>query len=212
MASRQNPDGKTRDGGGGNRRSNKGSEERDTDAEAGTGSASELIRGGTRAIKEVGSYVGQQAAAEATRLGRRLGDESTRLLDRQKGAAAQEISQVGSAIRQAAGNLQGEHIQGLSQYVEAAAERVDKVSEYLNRQDLAGLAQDAERLARRQPAWFVGGMLVAGVVIGRFMKTAVESAQVQTGSPGRQPEIEIEAEIDEPEEAPRRKGKRRRAE
>ena len=205
MASKQN-----RDGHGGRRPTNKSEEEGTTRPD--TGRVSELIRGGTRAVKEVGSYVGQQAAAEATRLGRRLGDESTRVFDREKGAAAQEIGTVGAAIRQAAGSLQGEHIQGLSQYVEAAAERVDKVSEYLNRQDLAGLARDAERLARRQPAWFVGGMLVAGVVIGRFMKTALDAAQSQSGYGQPQPELESEAEIDEPDEAPRRKGKRRRAE
>jgi hypothetical protein len=115
----------------------------------------------------------RRAAEAAADLQRKARAQAERFLAGQKTDAAQRIGQVGAAIRQAADRLYEDHGQGgLGQYLESAADGVDQAARYLSDRKLSDLTHDAQAFARRQPALFLGGLLLAGLALGRFAKAA----------------------------------------
>src|SRR5687767_5197433 len=138
----------------------------------GTGSVSDLLRTGTQALKQVRQVVAAKAGEEAAEISQALRKRGGRLLAKQKDSAADEIGHIGAVIRQTADRLQLDEEGYLSRYVASAADGIDKVSQYLAGNDLPDLADDLRGAARRHPAWFVGGLMLAGLVAGRLIKAA----------------------------------------
>ena len=125
--------------------------------------SSSLVRDGARAVKE-------QAAETVSDVTRKLREEGERLVSEQKLRAAQSLEGVGTSMREAAGRLQDGPLGEVSDYVEAAADRVSRASEYLADREVPELLRDAQQVVLRRPQWFLGGMFVAGLVLGRFLK------------------------------------------
>jgi hypothetical protein len=71
----------------------------------------------------------------------------------------------------------------IGQYADRAAEQVERFSGFLRERDADQLIGEAENLARRQPAVFLGGAFALGVLGARFLK-ASSSGQAggQTGT------------------------------
>jgi hypothetical protein len=65
--------------------------------------------------------------------------------------------------------------------VERAADQIDSFSRSLREKDVNELLDDAQQLARRQPALFIGGAFVLGLIGARFFKSSAQS----NGSAGR---------------------------
>jgi hypothetical protein len=75
---------------------------------------------------------------------------------------------------------------GLVELAGRAAQEIDRASRYLHDHEVKDLVRDAEVLARRRPAVFVGGTLAAGFLLARFLRSSGERAW-QSESPGRSP-------------------------
>jgi len=58
---------------------------------------------------------------------------------------------------------------------------VDRVSRYLRDKDLPALVRDTEGFARRHPDLFLGGSLVAGVLLARFLKSSADRQEAWAG-------------------------------
>jgi hypothetical protein len=122
----------------------------------------------------------QQAAEKVAELAGQMKGRGESLLSRQKERAAGELEHVARSIRASAASLQDGPLAEVGGYVEAAADRLDDASRYLAEQDWAALRRDAEQVVQRQPALFLGGMLLAGLALGRFLKaTAAENTGVR---------------------------------
>jgi hypothetical protein len=65
----------------------------------------------------------------------------------------------------------------VTNYIEQAADQVERLSSYLQGNDLGRLVGDVERFARRQPAVFLGGMFLAGLIGARFLKSSQPQPQ-----------------------------------
>jgi len=115
----------------------------------------------------------QERAAELVRLARETGEHA--VTDR-KARAAAHLSGVSVAVRRAAEKLQDQDGGIVAGYVEEAAGRVEQVAEYLEAREIEELIDDAADLARRQPAWFLGGMFLAGVATAAFFKAAAPAS------------------------------------
>jgi hypothetical protein len=61
---------------------------------------------------------------------------------------------------------------GVADYADAAAERVEQASEYINEKDLTELLRDAQDAARAHPALAMGGLFVVGFAAARFLKAS----------------------------------------
>jgi hypothetical protein len=101
-----------------------------------------------------------------------VAEQATGRLEEQKTAASSGISSVAHAFRQTGQNLRGQEQEGVAQYVDQAAQRLEQFSHYLGEHDLRELARDAEQFARREPALFLGGAFAVGMLAARFLKSS----------------------------------------
>jgi len=98
--------------------------------------------------------------------------QATGRLEEQKAAASGGLSTVAHAFRQTGKQLRGQEQEGVVQYIDQAAERIEHFSDYLGQRDMRELARDAERFARREPAIFLGGAFAVGMLAARFLKSS----------------------------------------
>lgn len=100
-----------------------------------------------------------------------------------KKRAAEGLGSVANAIRKTSEQLHADDEGALTEYLDRAARQVDVASDYLKRRTLGQLVGDVEGFARREPALFLGGAFVAGLVGGRFLKSS-RPARSEMGAGG----------------------------
>ena len=124
-----------------------------------------------------------QAKEKLTDAASQAGDKVASRLDTQKDRAAQGLESVAQALRQASDQLRSEP-QGppVHEYVASAANRLEHLSGYLRSTDTKDMIRGLERFARQQPALFVGGAFMVGLLSARFLKTSSESNSYRSGS------------------------------
>jgi uncharacterized protein YjbJ (UPF0337 family) len=144
---------------------------------------SDATREMTGQVKETVGQVADQAQHAAGQVVDQARQQvSSRLVD-QKDRAAEGLTGVAHALRQTSQQLREQDQQAVTGYIESAASQVERISNYLKQNDLGGLIDDVENFARRQPALFLGGTFVLGLLGARFLK----SSRPTTGAAGRYP-------------------------
>jgi len=98
-------------------------------------------------------------------------ERAATMAQEQKQSAAQHIGRYGNALRDSAKSVEQED-PNVAYFANRAAERIEKIADYVRSTDLDGLRRDAENIARRHPALFMGGMFVAGLVVGGLIKAS----------------------------------------
>jgi hypothetical protein len=114
----------------------------------------------------------QQLAGEAKQ---QAGQRLETSVDRGKTRAADALRGVAQTLTQSGRQLREQQQPG-GEYVERAAERVQRFSDYLQRTDVHQLVDQVEDVARRQPALFLGGMFALGVIGARFLRSSRRGA------------------------------------
>lgn len=139
-----------------------------------TRSAAEQTKEQAQRMKSQAIEAGQQAKQQVTDMAQQAGQamrqHGSQLIDNQKRRLVEQISGARDATQAAATKLRGDHDDNIAAYVEGVATYLDRAQQYLNDRDGSALLRDAQDLARKKPAWFLGGMFVAGVAIARFAK------------------------------------------
>lgn len=97
-------------------------------------------------------------------------------MNRQKNEAANEIQKVAGAVRQFGDQLggqdQGPIARYAAEYGRKAADGLERLTKYLRQNDSKALVREIESLGRRQPALFIGGAFLLGLVGARFLKSS----------------------------------------
>src|SRR5690606_10158614 len=93
-------------------------------------------------------------------------------LSSQKNRATDGLGSVAQAVRQSTRQLRDEQHDTIAQYVEQAADQIDRFSRRLRDKQVPELIDDVQRVARRQLAAFVGGAFALGLVAARFFKSS----------------------------------------
>ena len=102
----------------------------------------------------------------------RVKEQATAKLSSQKEKATDGLGTVASAVRQTTQSLRDQQHDTVAGYVEQAADQIERLSERLKNKDVSELLNDAQRLARQQPALFVGGAFALGLIGARFLKSS----------------------------------------
>ena len=105
-------------------------------------------------------------------IGDRVRQRINTQVDAQKDRAVDGLMSVAEAVRRMGGPLQGQAYEPAVKYVEGAADRVEQAAQYLREHDVDELVDDLRKVARRQPAVFVGVGFLAGAICGRFLKSS----------------------------------------
>jgi len=103
-------------------------------------------------------------------------DRAAAQLSTQKDKASDQLGTIVQAVRHSSERLREDQQEVVARYVEKAAEQLERFSESLREKDVNELVQDAQRLARRQPALFVGGSFAVGLLAARFLKSSREQS------------------------------------
>lgn len=100
----------------------------------------------------------------------------TTRLSSQKDRTAEGLGSVAQALRQTSQQLREQDQAGVTDYVDSAANQIERFSGYLQGKDVGEVVDDVEQFARRQPALFLGGAFVLGLLGARFLKSSSRSS------------------------------------
>jgi len=128
------------------------------------------VEGAKQELKDLAS----QAKDQTVRAAGQAKSQVSQLVDRQKGQVADRLGSLAGVLREAGQRLDERESEGYGRYADRAAVQVERVSDYLRRQDLNNFVHDVEGFARRHPDVFLGGALIAGVLLARFLKASAE--------------------------------------
>jgi len=102
----------------------------------------------------------------------RVRETATKQLTTQKERATDVVGGVAEALRQSTGHLRGQQHTVIAEYVEKAAEQIDRFSTQVRERDVRELMNDVQDFARRRPAVFMGSAFALGLVGARFLKSS----------------------------------------
>ena len=114
----------------------------------------------------------------------RLREQAKVKLGSQKDRALDGVGGVTNAIRQTTQTLRDQQHDTDARYVEQATGQLDRITQRLKDKDVGELIEDAQRLARRQPAMFVFGAFALGLLGARFLKSSPPDRRREFGTVG----------------------------
>jgi hypothetical protein len=108
----------------------------------------------------------------------RVKDRASSQLNTQKDRATDGLGSVAQAVRQTTSQLRDQQHDTVAGYVEQAADQLERFSTRLKDKDINELVRDAQDLARRQPALFIGSAFAAGLIGARFLKSSEPGGRI----------------------------------
>lgn len=153
---------------------------------AGTGSRSSAGSEGTsdttRQVKETANQAKEKVRQQAQGWAEDAKSRGRQMLDRQKGTAVDQISGIARALHQSADQcMSSEDQRQAGRVIEQAASGLDRLADTLRSRDIDAMIDQATSLMRRQPALFIGGTVVAGFMLSRFLKSSNERSEDYEG-------------------------------
>ena len=143
--------------------------------------AKDLAQGAKEQAKSLASDAKEQAKDVANQ----ARDHVQNLVGQQKDQAADRLRSLADALRDAGRKLnEGQQAGDFGQYADRAARQVDRLSNYLRDHELRDFVRDTETFARRRPEVFLGGTLIAGLMLARFLKASSPSQGRSSGYDG----------------------------
>ena len=112
------------------------------------------------------------STSDAAGLMDRVRSGATAQLSSTKDRATDGLGSLAQAVRQSTQPFRENQQDTIAQYIEKAADQLDRFSSHLRQRDINDIVDDVQRFARRQPAVFIGAAFAAGVVAARFLKSS----------------------------------------
>ena len=119
-------------------------------------------------LQETASTATGALRKQASRLAQDVGQELSKTSESQKERGVEALREIARAIDGAADQLQ-EPVPTIARSVHEVARRINGFSDNLADRNVNELIDQAAQLARAQPALFVGGSVVAGFALARFL-------------------------------------------
>ena len=132
----------------------------------------ELQRSAVGEMAETAAAVKQQAREKAGWFADTMKSQGRHLYSEQAGRFGGQASGIADALRQTANSLRSQGNDDLSKYVESAADGLQRFSRSLQETDPERTIRTVTDFARRQPALFLGGAVIAGIAAGRFLRSS----------------------------------------
>jgi hypothetical protein len=108
-----------------------------------------------------------------------LKDSTYRGIDQQKSRASDTLGSLAGAVRGMTQPLRDGGQTQMADYVNKAADGIERWASNLRQQDLEDGVRAVEQFARRQPAMFLGIAFGAGLVAARFLKSSSADGEVR---------------------------------
>lgn len=115
-------------------------------------------------VKEIGKQtqekagqVAEQAREQATAFFGYAQEKVVGTLNEQKERGVDELSTLVEAVRQTGQQLRNQQNEGMAQYIDQAAEKMDQMVHYVDSRNVGELIEEAESFSRRHSEAFLGG-------------------------------------------------------
>jgi hypothetical protein len=126
-------------------------------------------------IDQTDSREGGDATSRKSGIVEKVRDTAASQLTNQKNRATDGLGSVAEAVRQTTQQLKDQNHDVIARYTEQAAHQIDRLNQRIREKDIDELMSDAQRLARRQPALFIGGAFALGLIGARFFKSSARA-------------------------------------
>jgi exonuclease VII large subunit len=110
----------------------------------------------------------------------RMKESATSQLGAQKDRATDGLGSVAQAVRQSTQQLRDQQHETIAQYVEQAADQIERFATRLKDRNVGDLAREAQDLARRRPVLFIGSAFALGLLGARFLKSSADNARTSS--------------------------------
>ena len=144
-----------------------------------SGAGTNQTRSGTEAAQEQGEHLTDRAREKAGELKRQaeeaahgMRERARSIADQQKHAAAGRVEGIAHALRTASDELREQGQPMIADYSRYAAEGLESMAQSLERRDMDDFVEGVENFARQRPVAFLGGAMVAGFALARFVKSS----------------------------------------
>ena len=144
-----------------------------------TGTDSSHTGSGMKAAKDNAEHLTERVKDRAADLKRQakdavhdMGVRARSAADEQKNVAAERVGGVARALRVASDDLHDQGQSLVAGYSRHVAEGLESMAQSLSRRSLGDLVEGVEDFARERPVAFMGGAMVAGFALARFMKSS----------------------------------------
>ena len=127
---------------------------------------------GPSSLASSGHSVADTAREQGHRALDKLRESAVSRAEDQKSMALEQVQHLAKGLRRTGETLRQEGSEPFGHLASSAADRVDRIANYLQRTDVDGLVDDVRLLARRNPAAVFGTALLAGVLVGRFLRSS----------------------------------------
>lgn len=116
--------------------------------------------------------VADRAKAQAKKTAQDVQREAQHRTEEGKDRVAKGAEDLSRAGQRAADDLEARGQQDLAEGLRFAAEKLSGLADGLHQRSASDLLRDAEGLARRNPALFIGGSVALGFALSRLMKAS----------------------------------------
>ena len=140
---------------------------------AGTSPGS-TVKDKAQEIKTSATESAQQLKHKVAETAAHLKDDAARMADERKREVAERITGYSSAIHDSAKNFENDD-PNIAWVTHQAADRLQRVADYVRQRDFQQLKLDAENVARRHPAVLLGGTFVVGMLFGSLLRAGGSS-------------------------------------
>jgi len=135
----------------------------------------------SRRAKDLARDTATQFKDKASSMAAQAKERAAEIADDQKAGLAKRLGKASSSVHESAKKYEEED-PNIAWVTHEAAKRIQKVADYVRESDLGTLRDDAENLVRRYPIVCLGGLLIAGLVVGNLLKATADSTPRSTGS------------------------------
>ena len=154
-----------------------------------TGTDSSNTGSGMKAAKENPEHLTERDKDKAADLKRQakdavhdMGVRARSAVDEQKEAAVGGIEGVAHALRTASDDLREQGQPMVAEYSRQVADGLESMANWVSRRNVDDLVGGVEDFARQRPVAFIGGAMVAGFALARFMKSSSARRSRTSGS------------------------------
>ena len=114
----------------------------------------------------------QSSGTGSTGLMDKVRNSATSQLGTQKDRATDGLGSVAQAVRQSGQQLRDQQHDTIAQYIEQGADYLERFANGLKEKNVNDLMRDAQDMARRRPALFIGSAFALGLFGARFLKSS----------------------------------------
>lgn len=133
---------------------------------------------GAGQLQQSASGVANQVQQAASTLANQAGGTAHTVLKEQRSNAAQSLNTVSNAISQVSQQLsQNDQTAPIAGVISGAADQIQNVASYLEHHNVEQIVDEVRGFARREPALFLGGAFLVGLLAARFLKASPEQQQ-----------------------------------